>query len=240
MKNKKLLRGLCMALVLCMGIGGMFAYFTDTDTTTNTFTVGQISLDLQEPNWPGNDDPSVQDITPNQELTKDPQILNDGVNSEYVFATVAVPYANIKTAAEDGTVAAEAANTELYTLQGVSSDWFLMGYLDNDGSISATPVYRDDNTVVHLYAYGSADAMTKLAKDARTDAIFESVKFVNAVEDQNLEGTSLDIVINAYGIQTENIGDADTASEIWTIVKNANPATAQGSEDAKTDAKVSE
>lgn len=234
MKNKKILSGICLALVLCMGIGGMLAYFTDADTATNTFTVGKVSLDLQEPNWPGNDSDTVKDITPNQEVAKDPQIKNDGVNSEYVFATVAIPYADIKTANTDGTVN-EAANTELYTMLGASEDWFLMGYLDNDDAISATPVYRNDGTVKYLYAYGSADALTALSAGETTDEIFTSVRFVNAVEDQNLEGAELDIVIDAYGIQTDNLGDADTASEIWTIVKNASPSVEKGAENAVTD-----
>ena len=69
------------ALVGCMTIGAVSAYFTDADTATNTFTVGKVSIDLQEPDWvpPTN-------ITPEQEFAKDPKILNDGINDAYVFA----------------------------------------------------------------------------------------------------------------------------------------------------------
>ena len=92
--SKKVKTGLlCGALVGVMGIGGILAYFTDGDTATNTMTVGQISIDLQEPNWEPKDD-----ITPGQDIRKDPLIKNDGENDAYVFLEVSVPYANITTA----------------------------------------------------------------------------------------------------------------------------------------------
>ena len=42
---------LAFAMIAVMMVGSISAYFTDGDTATNTFTVGKISLDLQEPNW---------------------------------------------------------------------------------------------------------------------------------------------------------------------------------------------
>lgn len=99
----------CLAGV--MAIGGIMAYFTDADTATNVFTVGKVSLDLIEPNWdPENDDLDgdglldAYTITPEFEVQKDPQITNDGVNDEYVFMTVTVPYYNVVTATEAGLV----------------------------------------------------------------------------------------------------------------------------------------
>ena len=86
------------ALVGCMTIGAVSAYFTDADTATNTFTVGKVSLDLQEPEWV----PPIN-IVPKQEFKKDPHIQNDGLNEEFVFMKVTVPYANVVTANDDGT-----------------------------------------------------------------------------------------------------------------------------------------
>ena len=251
--NKAKLSVIALTLVACLAVAGVAAYFTDADTTTNTFTVGKVSLDLQEPNWVGDITGDSKDITPNQEIAKDPQIKNDGVNDEFVFTTVAVPYANIKTAAQDGTVNAEATNTELYTLldadgaEGINDGWILMGYLNDNEEVSDTVVYRTDGTVVHLYAYGSETEMTALAKDATTAPVFSKVRFCNAVEDQALEGEEKEITINAYGIQTTNIndnvgaGNADgkvAPSDVWAVVHNANPSTAQAvAEDAVTDEK---
>lgn len=39
------------ALVGVLLIGGISAYFTDTDSTTNNFTVGKIDIELHEDNW---------------------------------------------------------------------------------------------------------------------------------------------------------------------------------------------
>ncbi|WP_291236988.1 TasA family protein, partial [Frisingicoccus sp.] len=93
--KKSSMRTLALTAILAgtVSIGGIMAYFTDGDTATNTFTVGKISLDLQEPSWvpPTN-------ITPGQEIAKDPQIKNDGNNEEFVFLKVTVPYANVVTA----------------------------------------------------------------------------------------------------------------------------------------------
>ena len=54
--NKKrvaITTGAC-ALALTAMIGGALAYLTDTDSTVNTFTVGEIRIDTVEPNYPGN------------------------------------------------------------------------------------------------------------------------------------------------------------------------------------------
>lgn len=216
---------LSLMLVACLTVAGVSAYFTDADTATNTFTIGKISLDLQEPHWDPDD---ARDLTPLKEITKDPQIKNDGVNPEYVFLEVVVPYANVVTANADGTRNA-AADTELF-FYTVNSGWTEIGTPRKDAAAG---------TVTHLYAYGSNSAMTALAKDAITPTLFDSVTFANVVEDQMLEESTQNIVINAYGIQTENINGGKTAPmDVWTVVNNQGPTTAvTGSEDPKTDIK---
>lgn len=101
MKNKKQIRNLALAtaMVGVLAFGGISAYFTDNASKTNEFTVGKISLNLTEPNWNPDDG---TDITPNKEVAKDPKITNDGENTEYVFMTVDVPFADVVTAAPDG------------------------------------------------------------------------------------------------------------------------------------------
>lgn len=222
------------ALVGCMTVGAISAYFTDADTATNTFTVGKVSIDLQEPDWV-----PPTDITPEEEFAKDPKIVNDGINDAYVFAEVVVPYANVVTANEDGTKNA-AADTELFSYD-LNAGWVEVG----------TPAKDEDaKTVTHLYAYGTADAMTALAKDAETPAVFEFVKFVNIVEDQELEGTTLEVLVNAYGIQTKNIldgkdvldgnnGDGAAALDaVWAVLSAQAPSAAvEVTEEENTDIK---
>lgn len=48
MKKKLTLVVTCIVLVAAMVIGGTLAYFTDTKNATNTFTVGNVKIDLLE------------------------------------------------------------------------------------------------------------------------------------------------------------------------------------------------
>lgn len=225
-KTTELIVALVLTVALCLGIAGISAYFTDADTATNTFTIGEISLDLQEPSWVGND--NAKDIVPMQTIAKDPQILNDGVNDEFVFMTVAVPYANIVTANDDGTKNA-AADTELFNYT-VDSAWVEIGTSNKDTA---------KGVVVHTYAYGTDAAMTRLVKGAKTPALFSSVTFANAIEDEGLEKSSKDIVINAYGIQADNINGGKTApTDVWSVISNQAPSTSVGvTENSVTDIK---
>ncbi len=225
-KNTRRAAVLAAALAGCMMIGGIAAYFTDADTATNTFTVGKVSLDLMEPTW---DPDNARDITPLETIEKDPQIKNDGVNSEFVFLEVSVPYAkNVVTANENGTKNA-AADTQLFTYS-VNEGWVQVGAEKKDEAKS---------TITYVYAYAKNDAMTALAKDATTPALFDTVTFANVIEDQSLEQSTQNIVINAYGIQTDNINGGTTApADVWTVVSNQAPDTAvAGAEDSKTDIK---
>ena len=68
MKKKLTAIFLCMALVAIAVVGASLAYFTDTDEATNTFTVGNVKIDLIESKFhrTGNDnagDTSVPDPT---------------------------------------------------------------------------------------------------------------------------------------------------------------------------------
>ena len=239
--NKRKLSIIALALVCCMAVAGVSAYFTDADTATNTFTIGKISLDLQEPSWT-----PPEDITPNEEFAKDPQIKNDGINEEYVFLKVEVPYATVVTANADGTKNEPAAVTELFSYT-VNSGWTEFKTAEKSDA--------DENgcgTVTHYYAYGTDSAMTALAANATTPALFDAVKFANVVEDQGLEGASKDIVLYAYGIQTTNINNGDSSADgtntagktapvdVWEVVANENPSTDVGvEENANTDIKNS-
>lgn len=199
-----------MALVGCLTIGGISAYFTDADTATNEFTFGKVSLDLMEPDWDGEE----KNVTPLQEIKKNPQIQNDGSNEEYVFLTVTVPYANVVTAQLDGTKN-EATDTELFSYE-INSGWLYITSTKN----------TSDKTITHLYAYAVEDQMTALAEGKTTPALFDKVTVANIVEDQNLELTTQQIIVNAYGIQTNNInGGVTEPASVWSVIANQAPST---------------
>ena len=74
MKKKLLVLGLCVALAAIAIAGASLAYFTDTKSATNTFTVGNVKIDLIESKFhrEGNDnsgDTTIPD--PTHEVTAD-------------------------------------------------------------------------------------------------------------------------------------------------------------------------
>ena len=85
--KKQLLRTLiACGLVVSVAAGGTVAYLTDAETATNTFTIGRVQIDLEEPGYPGNDSDEVKNIVPNQEIMKDPQIENTGNNDALILS----------------------------------------------------------------------------------------------------------------------------------------------------------
>ena len=47
-KKKILVLALSIAMVAILAVGGSLAYFTDKDEATNTFTVGNVKIELIE------------------------------------------------------------------------------------------------------------------------------------------------------------------------------------------------
>lgn len=71
MMKKKIL---ALSMVACLAatalVGGTLAYFTDaTETKVNEFTVGNVDIDLTEPNWKGD-----ATLMPGKSYEKDPTI----------------------------------------------------------------------------------------------------------------------------------------------------------------------
>ena len=94
MKKKILALSMCIALAAIAIVGASLAYFTDTKTATNTFTMGDVQIKLDETNV---NDPegdrvtsNVYNVYPGAVVTKDPIVHNIGKNGAYIRATVNV------------------------------------------------------------------------------------------------------------------------------------------------------
>lgn len=94
MKKKLTLVVTCVVLVAAMVIGGTLAYFTDTKTAENTFTMGNVKITLDETDVKNPQGDRVTsneyDVYPGQTVTKDPIVHNTGKNGAYIRATVNV------------------------------------------------------------------------------------------------------------------------------------------------------
>lgn len=85
MKKKTILvAAIAVMLVAALVVGGTLAYFTDkSDAKENTFTVGNVAIDLDEPNWEENE---RHTLLPGVSYAKDPTItVKEGSQDAYVF-----------------------------------------------------------------------------------------------------------------------------------------------------------
>lgn len=208
-KTKKFinLKSITIAAVLIalLAIGSAIAFFTDKDNKTNDFTVGNISIQLTEPNWNAD---NGKDLTPNKTISKDPQITNDGPNDAFVFLQVKVPVANVKTAAADGSLQ-QAKSQDLFT------------YTVNENWTEVSKKSSADSTT-YVYAYVGADGTMKtLAPGKTTNPLFDSVTFLNLIEGQIDEGTKISVDVAAYGIQTTDLGTTAPA-EVLKLIQTQN------------------
>ena len=83
MKKKALLCAVAVVLVLCCAIGGTLAWLTaKTDTVTNTFTVGDINIELKET-------PRDYKMVPGNTIAKDPKVtVKAGSEACWLFVKV--------------------------------------------------------------------------------------------------------------------------------------------------------
>lgn len=227
MKNKTWKNYLgAAALVTVLFAGSVSAYFTDQDEKINTFTVGKVTIELEEPKWEkkpddnGNKIPDeAERMTPNQTIIKDPQVKNTGNNDAFIYMTVEVPCRQIISVNNDGTRNPLAVR-ELYNYQ-VDNSWELLGTVDVSDE-SGKKV-----AVKHLYAYAGAQGICTVVKPQETTKpLFNQVTFINAMEGQGLEENTYKINIQAYGIQTTDLnGGTKDAAEIWNIITNQRELT---------------
>ena len=93
--SKKKIISLCLVVcLLATAIGGTLAYFTDTDNQVkNTFTVGNVSIDLTETNKINGEEVTGNafgNLMPDTEITKTPVVTNKSSEDAYVRVVVRV------------------------------------------------------------------------------------------------------------------------------------------------------
>ncbi len=215
MNKKKTIIAAAILLAVC-AIGGAVAYFTDTETKTNTFTIGNVDITLTETAWDDTDANSnnipdaAENVTHEDTIAKNPVITNVSSSAPaYVFAKVEIPCATVT---DNSTNPATVTTEEIFSLGTIGTGWTLM----TNGTCT-------ENATTHkyvatkIYNYGTDSAMTSLAASAATPALFSNVT-LNASIDGSESGLSgaQDIVVTGYGIQTKNIATPAAPATVWS------------------------
>ena len=208
MKKKILALSMCIALAAIAIVGASLAYFTDTKTATNTFTMGNVQIKLDETNV---NDPkgdrvtsNAYDVYPGAVVTKDPIVHNTGKNAAYIRATINVgnwmnEYAAYypefeKTFGQNGY-----EQSLLLLVDALGDGWSIVGVEAGTpftlGNFSAKFILKYDGT---------------LASDADTSAMFTQVKIPAGITNGNTFGT---ITVKADAIQADGF---DTWEDAFT------------------------
>lgn len=204
--SKKKILSLCLVIALAAVavLGGTLAYFTDTAENTNTFTMGNVAITLDEApvervedEWvPVEGEDRVEaneyaNIYPGVVLPKDPTVHNIGSYGAYVRVKI---------------------TADLEALTGMQAAEDLTKILDID-TVNWTFVKKvvdeEAGTVTFIYNYN-----TELAAEADTTAVFTEVSIPAALTNEDIEEYGLDnfeIKIVAEAIQADSFADVTEA-----------------------------
>ena len=190
-KRKTIIAAVILLLVFI--VGGAIAYFTDTATTTNTFTIGAVDITLTEPSW--TEGTSGQNIVPGVAISKDPTVtVASGSKDAYVFVKVEMPCK-----------ADNSAELFTYTL---NSGWAAVtGY---NGTCT-------NGVAEKVYAYETSGTLTTMSA-SDTATLFNSVTLNNLTSaEASAINSAASMPITAYAIQADGLGSAVPAT-VWGYI----------------------
>lgn len=201
-KTKALVLSLCAVLLVAVSVLSTLAYLTSTDTVTNTFTVGNVSIKLDEAK--ANADGSLvagadrvkansYKLLPGHTYNKDPMVtVLKGSESSYIKLNVVVT-----------------KSAELDAI-GVNLTDVFVGYDSTNWIYKGNSEDTTANTRTYEFWYKEATAAPDA--DVALDALFDQIKIPGTVTNDELatiEGMT--ITVTAHAIQADGFADAAAA-----------------------------
>ena len=196
MKKKAIVAVVALVLVLCCAMGGTLAWLVaKTDPVVNTFTYGDINIDLSE-----SDDLDLKMI-PGNSIKKDPVVtVKEGSEACWLFVEVK-----------------ESENFDAFMTYAIAEGWTLYNTTTSGSNI------KTDNTTDDTYViYREVDATT--AKTGTSYQVLKgnTVTVLDSVEKSDMEaiknGTTAKptLTFTAYAVQKDGF---DTAALAWAEIK---------------------
>ena len=197
--KKKLIIALSVVMAVSLAVGTTLAYLTDKETKANVFTIGNVNIDFDEPDFE-----QGSSALPGVAVAKQGYIENTGSVDAYVWATVAVPAAIYNYVDLDlSGSAAYFAWKELG--QGREVD------INGDKYVSVA-LLCEEVIVAGDYDFIPLDAVTV---DPRVDFNNDDGKYYIVVAGQATEIpfdlSNFAVYCSAYAIQAEGFDDVDAA-----------------------------
>ena len=207
--RKVLIIALCAVLLVSISVMGTMAYLTSQDEVTNTFTVGNVKITLDETDVDDSTKDAARDqanaykLLPGHSYIKDPTIHVDA-DSEACYLFVKV---------ENGIKAIEAAGDTVAS-QMLDKGWKL--------------VHGDLLANEYLYVYAGTESEKTAVAGGANIAVFDKVvidgeKVVNVAEGEAVPAGKVNIAdyqgktvkVTAYAVQKDGFEDM-APSAIWT------------------------
>ena len=192
------------SLAAILSAGGAWAYFTDRQEAENVLTMGSVEIQLEEPQYPGNDTDEVHNIYPGQTIPKDPQVANTGQNPAYVRQEFWIPIGNVKVFRPQGGYT-QLTGAELVTYE-IQEGWTEQTELKKQVEIDGKAYIR------HVYNYD-----TVLEPGEKTTPLFTNIQVINLIEGEIPGGTLEQIPIKAHAVQSQGFGNAAAAWEAYGV-----------------------
>lgn len=209
MKKKSLITmSAALSLVAVVGIGATLAYLSDTtEVVTNTFTVGNVAITLDETDIDGNvgdrtdEGNEYTNIQPGDVLTKDPVVhLTEGSEEAYVF---------IKVEGLDDLIGVKGKNAA-----GGDVNAFA---LDDDAFDGWIKVSDDEDDYDGVYRYEKTLGGDDVNAVMDTDPLFNSITCnTELVEYEDGEVPDIsDIELTGYAIQKKNLTAVEAYNQLF-------------------------
>jgi predicted ribosomally synthesized peptide with SipW-like signal peptide len=210
-RSKALLLTLCAVLLVAASVLGTMAYLTSTDEVTNTFTVGQVKIKLDEAK--ANPDGSLvanadrvkaneYKLLPGHTYNKDPMVtVLSGSESSYVKMTVTFSKANELDA--------------IFAPGGADLTSIFNGY--DAAKWIAKGNTKDATANTRTYEFWYKETVGAPTADVALDALFDSITVPGTITNEQLatiEGMT--ITVNAYAVQADGFANAEAA---WAAFK---------------------
>lgn len=206
-KRKALLLTFCAVLLVVASVLGTIAYLTSQDEVKNTFTVGQVAINLDEAKVNPDGTPVANadrvkansyKLLPGHTYTKDPTVtVLSGSESSYIKMTVTFTQAKEL----NDIFAPNGANLTSIFKGYDSANWIAKGNTKNTTANTRT------------YEFWYKEAVDAPTTDVKLDALFDSITVPNDITGKQLATIQgMKITVNAYAIQADGF---ETAKDAW-------------------------
>lgn len=201
--TKSMITVIACALVLCGVIGGTVAWLiAETPPVVNTFTYGDINIELDETDTDDDGDPNTNsyNMLPGNSIAKDPKVtVIKGSEDCWVFVKLA------KSDNFDDFMTYEIAEGWTELEEGV----YYREYAKNEDADTEYFVLKDNQVLVN------------------GDVTKEQLNALNADGEQNYPT----LTVTAYAVQADADLDAiDSAADAWALIADQNTSSDNGAE----------